>query len=82
MSDGVTRHTAEEAGVKSVLTALDLLDCFTVAEELGVSDVARRLPAVAYSKLRPQTRTISVCAQWSTFGCVYRDPQVHDRNNI
>ena len=43
MSDGVTNHTAEEVGVKSVLTALDLLDCFTVAEELGVSDAARRL---------------------------------------
>ena len=44
MSDGVTRHTAEEVGVQSVLTALDLFDCFTVAEELGVSDVARRVP--------------------------------------
>jgi len=43
MGDGVTGRTAEEVGVKSVLTALDLLDCFSVAEELGVSDLARRL---------------------------------------
>ena len=31
MGDGVTGRTAEEVGVKSVLTALDLLDCFSVA---------------------------------------------------
>jgi len=29
--------------VKSVLAALDLLDCFASSEELGVSDIARRL---------------------------------------
>ena len=32
-----------EGGLKSVATALDLLDCFAVDEELGVSEVARRL---------------------------------------
>lgn len=32
-----------EGGLKSVGTALDLLDCFVEDEELGVSEVARRL---------------------------------------
>ena len=32
-----------EGGLKSVATALDLLDCFILDEELGVSEVARRL---------------------------------------
>lgn len=32
-----------EGGLKSVASALDLLDCFLEDEELGVSDVARRL---------------------------------------
>lgn len=32
-----------EGGLKSVATALDLLDCFVEDEELGVSEVARRL---------------------------------------
>jgi len=32
-----------EGGLKSVASALDLLDCFLEEEELGVSDVARRL---------------------------------------
>ena len=32
-----------EGGLKSVASALDLLDCFVVDEELGVSEVARRL---------------------------------------
>jgi len=32
-----------EGGLKSVAAALDLLDCFAVDEELGVSEVARRL---------------------------------------
>lgn len=47
---GTSRHrggTADEAvahgGVKSVTSALDVLDCFLDAEELGVSDIARRL---------------------------------------
>ncbi|GAB2985156.1 IclR family transcriptional regulator [Amycolatopsis acidiphila] len=30
-------------GLRSVLTALDLLDCFTAEKELGVSELARRL---------------------------------------
>jgi DNA-binding IclR family transcriptional regulator len=32
-----------EGGLKSVAAALDLLDCFVTDEELGVSEVARRL---------------------------------------
>jgi DNA-binding IclR family transcriptional regulator len=32
-----------EGGLKSVASALDLLDCFITDEELGVSEVARRL---------------------------------------
>lgn len=32
-----------EGGLKSVASALDLLDCFVEEEELGVSEVARRL---------------------------------------
>lgn len=32
-----------EGGLKSVATALDLLDCFLQDEELGVSEIARRL---------------------------------------
>jgi DNA-binding IclR family transcriptional regulator len=32
-----------EGGLKSVASALDLLDCFVIDEELGVSEVARRL---------------------------------------
>lgn len=32
-----------EGGLKSVASALDLLDCFVADEELGVSEIARRL---------------------------------------
>ncbi|MCW2500565.1 MAG: transcriptional regulator, IclR family [Frankiales bacterium] len=32
-----------EGGLQSVLTALDVLDCFAHEEELGISDVARRI---------------------------------------
>ena len=37
------REPDVEGGLKSVATALDLLDCFVIDEELGVSEVARRL---------------------------------------
>jgi DNA-binding IclR family transcriptional regulator len=37
------RDSEVEGGLKSVATALDLLDCFVTDEELGVSEVARRL---------------------------------------
>jgi DNA-binding IclR family transcriptional regulator len=32
-----------DGGLKSVLTALDLLDCFMASDELGVTDIANRL---------------------------------------
>ena len=38
----VAEHDVE-GGLKSVAAALDLLDCFVTDEELGVSEVARRL---------------------------------------
>ena len=37
------QHHHDDGGLKSVATALDLLDCFAEDEELGVSEVARRL---------------------------------------
>ena len=40
---GRVRDGDVEGGLKSVATALDLLDCFVEDEELGVSEVARRL---------------------------------------
>jgi DNA-binding IclR family transcriptional regulator len=39
----MTDRGSADGGLKSVLHALDLLDCFAVDEELGVSDIARRL---------------------------------------
>lgn len=36
-------RTPVEGGLQSVLTALDVLDCFTHEEELGISEVARRI---------------------------------------
>jgi DNA-binding IclR family transcriptional regulator len=35
--------TGRDGGLKSVLTALDLLDCFMASDELGVTDIAHRL---------------------------------------
>ena len=37
------RSTPVEGGLHSVLTALDVLDCFSQDEELGISEVARRI---------------------------------------
>jgi DNA-binding IclR family transcriptional regulator len=36
-------HAGSEAKVQSVLSALDVLDCFADCEELGVTQIARRL---------------------------------------
>ncbi len=47
-----------EGGLKSVASALDLLDCFLENEELGVSDVARRL-GVAKSTAHRLLTTLS-----------------------
>ncbi len=38
-----THDTGAPGGVKSVTSALDVLDCFLDSDELGVSDIARRL---------------------------------------
>ena len=43
MSGDLVADIEVEGGLKSVATALDLLDCFVSDEELGVSEVARRL---------------------------------------
>ena len=40
---GRAREPHDDGGLKSVSAALDLLDCFAEDEELGVSEVARRL---------------------------------------
>lgn len=42
-SEGAGPSRDVPGGVRSVATALDLLDCFAQEEELGVSDIARRL---------------------------------------
>ncbi|MGN6609913.1 MAG: IclR family transcriptional regulator [Jatrophihabitans sp.] len=44
-----------EGGLKSVLATLDLLDCFMAADELGVSDIARRLGVAKSSAHRMLT---------------------------
>src|SRR3954451_3029392 len=36
-------RTPVEGGLQSVLTALDVLDCFSSDEELGTSEIARRI---------------------------------------
>ncbi|BCB89505.1 IclR family transcriptional regulator [Phytohabitans suffuscus] len=38
-----TGRPAVDGGLHSVLAALDVLDCFTDADELGVTDIARRI---------------------------------------
>ncbi|MDO5499979.1 MAG: IclR family transcriptional regulator [Propionibacteriaceae bacterium] len=37
------KHSDESGGLRSVTTALDLMECFATDVELGVSDLARRL---------------------------------------
>jgi DNA-binding IclR family transcriptional regulator len=55
-------------GVKSVSTALDVLDCFVDADELGVSDIARRLGVAKSTAHRLLT---SLCAR----GLVDKNPE-------
>jgi DNA-binding IclR family transcriptional regulator len=38
-----TRETGVEGGLRSVLAALDLLDCFADEDELGVTELAKRI---------------------------------------
>lgn len=49
-----------DGGVKSVTAALDVLDCFIEADELGVSDIARRLGVAKSTAHRLLT---SLCAR-------------------
>jgi DNA-binding IclR family transcriptional regulator len=49
-----------DGGVKSVTAALDVLDCFIDADELGVSDIARRLGVAKSTAHRLLT---SLCAR-------------------
>jgi len=58
-----SRRSADEdlsGGVKSVVAALDVLDCFAETDELGVSDIARRLGVAKSTAHRLLT---SLCAR-------------------
>jgi DNA-binding IclR family transcriptional regulator len=65
---GPTRTASHDGGVKSVVAALDVLDCFTDADELGVSDIARRLGVAKSTAHRLLT---SLCAR----GLAERNPE-------
>ncbi len=56
------------AGLRSVLAAIDLLDCFTAADDLGVSEIARKL-GLAKSTVHRLLSTL--CRR----GMAERDPQ-------
>src|SRR5919108_4956401 len=59
---------AIDGGVKALLTALDLLDCFALDEELGVSEIARRLGVAKSTAHRILT---TLCAR----GLTERNPE-------
>lgn len=61
-TDATVRDTGRDigGGVKSVMAALDVLDCFTEEDELGVSDIARRLGVAKSTAHRLLT---SLCAR-------------------
>jgi DNA-binding IclR family transcriptional regulator len=61
-------ESARDAGVKSVGSALDVLDCFALDDELGVSDIARRLGVAKSTAHRLLT---SLCAN----GLVEQNPE-------
>ena len=58
-SDGSMPKSTVDGGLRSVLAAVDLLDCFSADEELGVSDLARRL-GLAKSTVHRLLTTLSV----------------------
>jgi len=62
------RDELGRGGVKSVMAALDVLDCFTDEDELGVSDIARRLGVAKSTAHRLVT---SLC----TRGLAERNPE-------
>ena len=53
-------RTTVEGGLQSVLTALDVLDCFSSDEELGISEVARR---VGVAKSTAHRLLTTLCAR-------------------
>jgi DNA-binding IclR family transcriptional regulator len=55
-----TDGNGRDGGVKSVTAALDVLDCFIDSDELGVSDIARRLGVAKSTAHRLLT---SLCAR-------------------
>jgi DNA-binding IclR family transcriptional regulator len=56
-----TPHAHQDhAGIQSVLTALDILDCFADRDELGVSDIARR---IGVAKSTAHRLLASLCAR-------------------
>jgi DNA-binding IclR family transcriptional regulator len=57
---GSAQPEGRDGGVKSVTAALDVLDCFIDADELGVSDIARRLGVAKSTAHRLLT---SLCAR-------------------
>jgi DNA-binding IclR family transcriptional regulator len=63
-----SRSGSRDGGVKSVVAALDVLDCFIDADELGVSDIARRLGVAKSTAHRLLT---SLCAR----GLAERNPE-------
>lgn len=67
MSDILPDVMAVEGGVKSVTTALTLLECFEASEELGISSIARRL---GIAKSTAHRLTTTLCAR----GFVERNP--------
>lgn len=62
------KHAEEPGSLRSVGTALDLLECFATDDELGVSDIARRL-GVAKSTAHRLLSTLR------TRGFIEQDPE-------
>lgn len=54
------RESSVDGGLRSVLSALDVLDCFAADEELGVTEVARRIGVAKSSAHRLLT---TLCAR-------------------
>ncbi|WP_344006725.1 IclR family transcriptional regulator [Streptomyces thermocarboxydovorans] len=68
MTDVPVVRSAADGGLRSVSTALELLDCFGTDHELGVSDIARRLGVAKSTAHRLLT---TLC----THGLVEKNPQ-------
>jgi DNA-binding IclR family transcriptional regulator len=68
MTAATTECNGPAGGVKSVLAALDVLDCFSQQEELGVTEIARRLGVAKSTAHRLLT---TLCAR----GIAEQNPQ-------